>query len=440
MRRPSSRALLGTIVGSAPGFILPFATTGHFGVGRLSDAYFFGLALATFVALVYEGVLQANVTPVLQADKLGGAEHFRATTRRVMVQASVAALLSYALVGGVGGVLAVNARSNWTPTERHTALVVIALLTFYVLASTATAILASGLYALQDFFFPLGSTAMRSLTPLVGLLFLGHGAGDIELFALLLCVGELARGLILARRLFVKSRPLAVGRARETVGVWKTGIPHAASLVVAIANPLVDRFFAAPLGTGAITVLELGEKILYAPLTALTSFFVLVAGVRWTEQSFDDGSELGRDFRRTMLRAMALATFAAALVAAVVLAISFLSGSHFAGARTSRLLPVVLLLLLGLPGGLMIALGSRLLSATRRTRILPVFAVVALTVNVIGDFVGSRLWGLNGIALGSTVVRYGNTLLYLVVCARVLRGKLAPGHAIADDVPPIEAT
>ena len=45
-RRPSTRALTGTLVGNAFGFVLPFAVAAHFGVGRVTDAYAFGLAIA----------------------------------------------------------------------------------------------------------------------------------------------------------------------------------------------------------------------------------------------------------------------------------------------------------------------------------------------------------------------------------------------------------
>jgi peptidoglycan biosynthesis protein MviN/MurJ (putative lipid II flippase) len=423
-RTPSRRALLGTIIGSAPGFLLPFAATTGFGAGRITDAYFFALSIANFVAVVYENVLQANVTPVLQSERVGGHSHFMAAVRRIIVQSTGAAAVTYVLVGGVTAALAVSARANWTASERHTCLVLMAYFAVYVVASTATAALASGLFALGDFFVPIASMALRSLVPLVGLAITHRGVSGIELFGILMCVGEALRAAFLARRLALKARSLPPGIAKPTVGVWKTGIPHAVSLVGALANPVIDRLVAAPLGPGSVTVLELGEKVFYAPLTALGSLFVIVAGVRWTEHSLRGGEALGADFRRTMRRAVILGGATAALVVGGALLISVVAGKTFAGAPTGEFVTITALLLLGLPAGLAMSLSSRLLTATRRTRILPLFALLGVTLNVGGDLLGSQLFGLEGIALASTVMRFCSALLYLAVCRNLLRTPL----------------
>lgn len=425
-RRPSGRALAGTIAGSAPGFLLPFAITGHFGVGELTDAYFFALTLATFVSVVYEGVLQANVTPVLQAHRLGGTAHFRRTTHRLLLQSTGAAAITYAFVGGLGGFLLVSRRTHWPPAERHLTLMLLAVLALYVLASTVTGVLAAGLYAVEDFFSPLASMALRSLVPLAGLVFIGTNSQSVVALAFLLCAGETVRGIILGVRLHIKTAGLRDGVPKDTVGVWKTAVPHAAAMLVAVANPVVDRLVAAPLGTGSVTLLELGERVLYAPLTALSSVFVLVAGVRWAELAADRAPQLHDDFRRTMSRAALVATGAAVLVSLVILIAARVGGPVLAGAQTDELVPIVLVLLAGLPGGLMIYLGARLLTATRQTRLLPMFAAVGLVVNVVGDVFGAQLFGILGIAAASTAWRYGNTVLYLVVCGRLLSRTFAP--------------
>lgn len=420
-RTPSRRALLGTIIGSAPGFLLPFAVTARFDAGRITDAYFFAFSVATFISAVYEGVLQANATPVLQSEKAGGTACFRASTRRILLQSAGAATVTYAVTAGLLAVYAVSTRANWTPAERHTCIVLMAYFGVYVIASAATSVLAAALYALEDFFVPIATMALRSLVPLAGLLLLSHGIMAIEVFALLMCAGELLRAGVLAGRLSGRARALASGVARKTASVWRTGIPHGLSMVAAVANPLIDRLVAAPLGPGSVTVLELGERVFYAPLMALTALFVLVAGVRWTEHTFNSADQLGADFRRTLLRAAVIAGIVSATLIAAVAILPLLTAGRFAGAPTGSFVSVTIYLLLGLPAGLTIALGARLLTATRRTLVLPFFALLAITLNVAGDIVGAHLLGIKGIALASTVMRCGSALLYVVVCRRMLR-------------------
>lgn len=420
-RTPGRRALLGTLIGSAPGFLLPFAVTTRFGAGRITDAYFFAFSIATFVSAVYEGVLQANATPVLQSEKTGGRPYFLAGVRRILMQSTVAAGITYLVFGGILAATAVSGRTNWTPTERHTCLVLMAYFTFYVVGSAATAVLASGLYALEEFFFPIASMALRSVVPLAGLAVFRRDPSGIELFGILMCVGEGVRAVLLCTRLLFRSRSLRDGVPRATVGVWATGIPHALSMVAAVANPVIDRLIAAPLGPGSVTVLELGEKVFYAPLMALTSLFSIVAGVRWASHTLAGGRALSADFRRTLLRALALASLIAVAVIGAALAVRLAAGEEVSGAPTGELTAVIIFLLIGLPAGVVISLGARLLTATRRTRVLPLFAALALILNVLGDLVGVHLLGIRGIALASTLMRCGNALLYVLVCRRMLQ-------------------
>jgi peptidoglycan biosynthesis protein MviN/MurJ (putative lipid II flippase) len=420
-RTASRRALWGTIIGSAPGFALPFVVTSGFTAGRITDAYFFAFSIAMFVTACYEGILQANATPVLQSDKSAGRTHFLGAVRRVLWQSSAATAITYLIVAGILAAVAVSGRSNWTPSERHTCLILMAYFTIYVVASTVTAVLASGLYALEDFFVPIATMALRSLVPLTGLALLNRGISGIEVFGLLMGVGELLRAGVLGRRLLIKSRPLEPGPIRHRLGLWRTAIPHGAAMVAAAANPVIDRLVAAPLGPGSVTILELGEKVFYVPMMGLTALFIVVAGVRWTGHTFSGGTGLRADFRRTVARAVALAGGAATLFISGAVLIRLVAGKEIAGAPTGAFTAVTIYLLIGLPAALVIGLGARFLAATRKTHLLPIFAGLGIVVNVGGDLVGERLLGIEGIALASTLMRLANALLYLYVCSRILR-------------------
>lgn len=416
-------------MGSAPGFILPFGISAHFGVGRLTDAYFLGLAMANFAASLFDGVLQANATPVLQNEKRGGRVPFLAAVRKILRQACAASTLSYLALGLAGGILLVGHRSGWTATQRHTCVTVAAILILFVSAVSASSVLSAALYALGDFMTPTSTAALRSVVPLGGLAFIGHDARAVAMLAALMVAGELLRVLVLFGRLRTCCRTLRPGRRGTTVGLWRTAIPHGVSMLVSTANPVVDRTFASPLGPGSVTLLDLGEKVLYAPLTALASLFVIVAGTRWGEIGFHEPAWLRRDFRRTMALATGAAALTVVAVAAIVLGGGRFVGSRFAGANTAEVQMIVLLLLIGLPAGIVLSLGSRFIAAIRQTWVLPLFAVYGFSVNIACDAVGAHLMGVQGIALASSVMRWGDATLYLIVCGRFLRQASLKSHA-----------
>ena len=91
-RRPSIRALAGTLCGSAPGFVLPFAVAAHFGVGRTSDAYVYALSIATFGLTLSISVLEPNGLPLAQSALQRGPRALRSFAQRTSLapQASLA--------------------------------------------------------------------------------------------------------------------------------------------------------------------------------------------------------------------------------------------------------------------------------------------------------------------------------------------------------------
>src|ERR1700758_4285376 len=92
----TGRALFGSIIGSVPGVLLPFAIAIKMHVGRLTDAYTFSFGIALFAAALLVGVLQANCVPVFQRLKVSGARPFRQAVARTAKQTLAVALGVYA--------------------------------------------------------------------------------------------------------------------------------------------------------------------------------------------------------------------------------------------------------------------------------------------------------------------------------------------------------
>jgi putative peptidoglycan lipid II flippase len=428
LKRPGARALTGTLVGSAPGFIVPFAIAAHFGIDRLTDAYFLALALATFASGLLDGILLSNALPIFQEEQKGGGRRLIRLLRRLVREGALAAAATYLLLVCVG-IYVVHRQSGWTQEERTACIAVLVLLFPYVAAVASSSLLSAALYVLDDFFSPAATLAFRSVACLAGLPFIGKGTEAVMVVASLLVGGELVRAGYLSYRVSRRAASRrATGPISRTPGLWKTGIPHGVSILVSSLNPVIDRSVAARLGPGSVTILDLGEKIFFAPLVALTSWLVIVSSTRWAAFGLDETPALRNDFRRTVRQAALVATGVAAAIACGTVALGWSVGDRFAGASTAQLQVVVLYLLLGLPAGIVVALGARLLVSVRRPTVIPALAVCGLIVNVVGDLVGAEILGVEGIALASTLTRVLTAALFLIVCQRMF-ARLSP---IAD--------
>lgn len=432
---PSLRALVGTVIGSLPGFVLPFALSWRLHAGRLTDAYFLSFAIATFVAGILTNVLEANVVPAATAHRRAGPAALAQFVRRTVTRSVGVAAVAYLPTAAVGYWIVVT-RHSWPASEQRLCVALIAIFGIYILATTLTSILDAALYSLGQFFLPTASQCIRTLLPLAFLMLTARSDFGVIFTASLLVGGELARGALLGRILMRAIRTVeGDGSAPPPSRLLATSLPMALSLLVVAASPLIDKVVASPLGTGSVSIVELSEKVFFVPLMAITSSIILVAGTRWARLAQQDPARVAFDFRRS-LRPLLYVTAAAMLAVSIAVYLATaLSGRYFLGLDSGRFRQLVLLFVAGLPGAVVINHGARLMTALQRTRLLPLFALSAFTVNLAGDILGAHLWGVRGIALASTAFRSLNAALYLWCCCWMLRLTAAPRAAAAESLP-----
>ncbi len=439
LRRATGRALIGTIVGSIPGFILPFAIAVHFHIGGLTDVYVFSLSVAVFAAGVFAGVLQANVLPVLQRMKQFGRAALVKRLERIVVVSTVVVLLLYALVALTAVTYTVH-RSNWTAQQHELMWMTTAVLGIFVVASSINSIISAGLNALDRFLAPAATQVVKSLAPLVALPFLPRNASGLFTIACLVALGELVQTGFLRAQL---SRALAVvpdvprpARSARELPLWRVATPHGVSLFIAAASPLIDRTIAATLSAGSVTLIDLGERVFFVPLTIISASLVLVAGTHWASMLTSDIPHLRDHFWRTITRGGALSVGLVIATVVPLVACAGFAGRTFAGAPTGELVAITALLLAGLPAAFVIAAGARLLASTRTTYLLPWFAVCSLGFNTLFDILGARWWGVEGIALSSTLYRYLTASLLLLVIDRLMNTHFRGLFPTATTPPP----
>jgi peptidoglycan biosynthesis protein MviN/MurJ (putative lipid II flippase) len=440
LRRATGRALVGTVVGSIPGFLLPFAIAVHFHVGRLTDAYAFALSVAVFASGVFNLVLQSNALPIFQRMKHFGRTAFVHRLRKITLGSTGVVTLLYAVIA-LASLIYVHHLSHWTARQHELVWMATAIFAIFVVASGINGILSAGLNALDRFLLPAAAQALKSLAPLAAIALVRRDVGGLLLIASLVAAGELLQTAFLYIQLTVALRSVPARRPPDgsstELPLWRVAAPHGFSMFIAAASPLVDRGVAASLTAGSVTLIDLGEKVFLVPLTVISSSFVLVAGAHWANITVND-PELGEHFWRTITRGLLVCLVLVIGTCVGLAGFAALAGSTFAGAPTSKIIAIIAFLLAGLPAAFVIAAGARLLASTRSTYLLPWFAICSLGLNTLFDVLGARWFGVEGIALSSTIYRCVTASLLLVVIHRLLKTNFRGVFALSPSaLPPV---
>jgi peptidoglycan biosynthesis protein MviN/MurJ (putative lipid II flippase) len=420
------RALLGTLAGNAIGFLLPFAVTSHYGLGRLTDAYFFALGLAIFGTVLSATVIEANALPLMNMGKRGGASGVRRAARRVAGESVVGVFAAYIPVAVCGSLVVAN-RQSWPMDLRESAITLTAILTLLVAIVGVTSVLAAVLYTFDDFLWPTATQSFRSIAPMVGLFALGRGPRSLDVLAVLMIAGEVLRGAVLAVRVRRRLSTMPEGEPteRRLPSIWRAAGPHAVAMIGVNLMPVVDKVVATRLKTaGSVTLLDLGEKILYVPLLGVTYSVILVAGARWAELGSESHEQIRSDFARLVKRIALLSSGLGAICIAGAVGFHIVRPGLIAGVPSGKLAAIVVCFMIGLPAAAVTNVGSRLFTALGRTRYLPWIAILLLLLDIVFDLIGAKLWGTNGIALATTAVRFVSAPVYVAASLAVV-GSLA---------------
>ncbi len=415
-RSSTGKALIATLIGSGAGFLLPFCVAWKIGAGRVTDAYFFALGLALFGSALCNIVIESNALPIMQQAFKQGVGSLRLTAARIRRQAVIGAMAGYLPVVLIGS--AVVLLRDWPQEIQIATILITCILMAMVAAIAVNSVSAAVLYAHGDFLTPRLTEVCRALLPLICLPFLGTGVYAVEALAVLMVIGESLRTVVLLGRIRHHQPGHDAGGTALEGSLWTTAGPHAVAVLVANLAPVTDRIVASALVAGSITVIDLGEKVLFVPLTALMFSVILIPGARWARMSDLHHDKRLTDLKRVLIRVGWLSVVCAVVMVGGALLISLEAGSTFVGVPTHTFTLVMICLAFGLPGGGLTATASRFLTATQQTKFFPLFAVVIFTVNIVSDVVGAHWFGVVGIAAATSVVRCVNALLYLLVCFR----------------------
>jgi putative peptidoglycan lipid II flippase len=244
-------------------------------------------------------------------------------------------------------------------------------------------------------------------------------AGTLAGFVAELCILGLA-----ARRLGLLPLPRWGRVEGELRHVGRQYVPLVFGGLLMSSSLVVDQSMAASLGTGQLSVLSYGSKIVGVVLSAVAvslstalfpRFSRLIAAGRL--------AEMERTFRwyaRMIVLASIPGVALLALVSEPLVRLIFKRGA-FTSETTAAVTGVQLWLLPQIPFYVLAMLGARVLSALDGNQLVLRIAALNLVVNITGNYVLMQWFGVKGIAMSTS-------LLYLIATAATLwaiRVKLA---------------
>lgn len=404
MRKDLASAVA-AIIGSLPGFTLPFVAAFVLSPGT-SDLLLLALSIAVTQAVIVSAAV--DLTAIAEYGRLfgRGVEPSPAAVRVFRWRVLRFALLVTVLVTPV---LTIAYASRSPDKGEFVALV--GVVAVAPLLSALASMLSGECVARGAPVIPVAVQAMRSLVPAV--LLVAWPSAPLWLVAAALPIGEAVRGVILlvtCRRL----RRAQMHEAQEQADVLPAHgmIAQAASSGVTQLGPAADRLFLAPAGAGYISAYEMADRLMYAAAQFFSLTFVYRRVATWARLPAmePDGAErlLRRD-ARTLGVAVTVLTVAGVVACGVALASGLLPPNWTLGFWWGALV------MLSVPAHGFNVVGTRLLVVSRNQRLMLWIAIATAVLNAALDALFYLWLGPIGIVVATVVLRWVMAGVYLVL-------------------------
>ena len=398
-----------TIGSTVLGFLRDVVIGAVFGAGPSLDAYLVAQGVMNIVLGLISGAMARSITPVVArqskacsaAGSCSGHRTVDVAVTVTMVVLGIAGLVMAIFAAPVVGVLA----PGFGPEQTELAVLLTRVVLIATVLVSGTNLLAGVGHAHGRFGWAGAQGIPFNIVMIIAAAGFGPRFGVLAL-AVGFVVGSLAR-LVLQ---FLPLRSLGL-RIAPSLDLRDPGFreiarmlpPLLLSSAITNVNQLVDRAVASTVADGAITALSYGWHVVNLPESVIVAS-LLVPLYPAIGAAGDDRAELRRLIRRGLQAVLAaLAPIAAVLIVVAQPVVATLFGY---GAFDGDAVDATATALRWYAAGL-IALGMSTLfvraSHAVGDTVRPVItAIVAMSVNVVGDLWLGPLWGIRGIALATT--------------------------------------
>jgi putative peptidoglycan lipid II flippase len=413
----------------AAAFAVPLVVARWFGVGPVTDAWFWALSFPTFTLVLAGTAIATSATPVI-------ARVAAEDPRRL--PGMVGGLVGWAALAGGLAALGIALAAPWlistlTRFEGQSAdlaLRYVWQLTPFLLLTAAGAALRAACEVAGHFsavaFTPLGRAAVVIGSTALLLEPLGPAALPWGLV-----LGEAAQVLWWAGLLRRGGLPLRPSLALDpaVLDVARDMAPILGGEVLVALNLVVDKGFAASLPTGAVATLEYADRARVIPQTLLESTLLMVSFSTWSRLRAAGHTDQARaaidqSLRWTLLLGAPVVAGMfigrEPLIRLLYLRGAFTEADAIATAQAlGCFLPGVLPQLLGI-----LAVKAHILE--RNLRLVIGLGVVSLLCNSAGNALLIGPLGIQGLALSTTLTMFIVPGLYLARLRPILRGQAGP--------------
>lgn len=413
-------------------FVVPVAVARVYGAGPHTDAFFWALALPTFVYAVAGAVTGAATLPSLARLQREAPASVAGFVSGALLVAGGVSMLA-ALVGAVaapGTALHTTRFADDVAAEAALHVAVLAPLTVgvAVLSVLRAAVEAEGAFATS-----VGAPLARGAVTLGGVLLAGKldamGLGQVSL-PLAYVFGVLAEVTVLAAAWRRGGHRLAWPDVQARSALREAGrsvLPLVAAEALLACGPAVDRTLAARVGGGAVSALEYADRARLVPRTLLDGTLVAVALRAWAKARAEGDLDGQREAVATSLwwvLLLAPPMLAGMSIGRIVLVDLLYGGGTMQ--EDARLATAQALdgYLPGVLAGLLGMLLARAWAVEGRSRALVAVAAATLVTNVlVGTVLHARL-GVAGVALGASAGHAVHALIAALGLRHALRGTL----------------
>jgi putative peptidoglycan lipid II flippase len=430
--RNTAKVSVLTILSKVAGALKTVVIARYFGAAGILDAYLLAFLPVSFLVDVVSGSMMNALLPAfIDASERRGRKAalalYGSVQVRLLAVLLVVATLLTACAGPVLHLLATGFDDDKIRLTRNLMFTMLPILPLSALNICWRALL----NAEERFAVASISPAMVPVFTVVALVTLTSTYG---IFALTIgtLAGALAESLMLLYFVRTSGAPAFAGlrsSASGTESVFAQYLPSAGGNLVMSSSAVVDQTMAAMLGSGSVSILNYGTRLVTV-LLAIGPTALSTVALPWFSRLTAKGG--GEEVRRTIVRYCFLSLAAAIPLTLLLIASSkwlvelmFQRGA-FTSADTGSVSRVQAYSLLRLPLSVLLALLLPMVASLKRNSLLLVVAVFSVTANVLLNLFFMRTLGVAGLVLSTAVVH----LLAVLFLAERLLKKESPENAI----------
>ncbi len=407
-------------------FLVPVVVARWFGVGPITDAWFWALSFPTFALVLASTAVGTASLPALARARVHEPERLGEIAGGLMAWAG--------LVSGVIGLslslvlpFALPHVTAFDADTRHLATGLLWALVPFMALTCAGAVLRVTAEVLGRFQAVAVTPVLRAIVVISAM---GALRGSLGPFALPagLFAGEVAQVLYwaaLGRQRGVRLR-LSLSLHETVRQVGRDLAPILGGEVLVALNLVIDKGFAATLPSGSVATLEYADRARVIPQTVLESSLLMVSFATWSNLRAAGKVAEARASMDAALRwtlALAAPPLAGMYIGRFILVKLMFERGAFGPEDTATTAGVLGWFIPGILPNLLGILAVRAHVVERNLRLVFGLGLVSVLLNTVGDATLVGPWGIEGLALATTLNNLVVPAIYVLALRPAWRGR-----------------